>query len=126
MKFQLLPLIFLFASQASAACANGDVELWDLQVIDGTAQCSKYGCYKSCTFPDGNGNCGGCTQRVSTGTVRPLGGSYCCPGPLTGLGNTCVTACPAVGHILASDVWMAMFSVKQPSGAIVIIVSKRF
>ncbi|KAF4909514.1 hypothetical protein CGCVW01_v011957 [Colletotrichum viniferum] len=94
MKVQLLPLVALFATQAFAACGNGEVELFDLHVTDGTSQCSNFGCYKACNFPDGSGTCNGCSRSVSTGTIRPLGGSYCCKGPLTGLLNTCVTSCP--------------------------------
>ncbi|KAF4869099.1 hypothetical protein CGCSCA1_v011707 [Colletotrichum siamense] len=95
MKVQLLPLVALFAAQAFAACGNDESELFDLQVTGGTSQCKNFGCFKACTFPDGSGSCNGCTQSVSTDTIRPLGGSYCCKGPLTGLTNTCVTSCPA-------------------------------
>ncbi|RYC77538.1 hypothetical protein BFJ63_vAg19587 [Fusarium oxysporum f. sp. narcissi] len=92
MKFQVLPVIFFFASQALAACGPNQVELWDLQVIDGTAQCSNYDCYKACPGQGGSGSCNGCTSRGGP-NVRTLGASYCCDGPLVGLTNTCVTRC---------------------------------
>ncbi|KAL3291288.1 hypothetical protein RB213_009935 [Colletotrichum asianum] len=63
MKVQLLPLVALFATQAFAACGNGESELFDLQVTDGTSQCGNFGCYKACTFPDGSGSCNGCTRN---------------------------------------------------------------
>ncbi|KAI3558497.1 hypothetical protein CABS03_08547 [Colletotrichum abscissum] len=95
MKFQLLPLVALLAAHAYAACGPDETELFDLQVTTGTSQCSNFGCFKAWTFPDGSGSCNGCTQSVSNDHIRPLGGSYCCKGPLTGQTNTCITGCPA-------------------------------
>ncbi|KAK1484638.1 hypothetical protein CTAM01_12882 [Colletotrichum tamarilloi] len=95
MKFQVLPLVALLAAHAYAACGPDETELFDLQVTTGTSQCSNFGCFKACTFPDGSGSCNGCTQSVSNDHIRPLGGSYCCKGPLTGQTNTCITGCPA-------------------------------
>ncbi|KZL80853.1 hypothetical protein CI238_01846 [Colletotrichum incanum] len=93
MKLQFLPAALFFGSQALAACRPDQYELWDLHVIDGIAQCSEYGCYKSCPGQGSSGSCNGCTEQGGP-NVRTLGASYCCDGPLRGLTNTCVTRCP--------------------------------
>ncbi|KAK1656559.1 hypothetical protein BDP55DRAFT_722080 [Colletotrichum godetiae] len=108
MKFQVLPFVALLAAQAYAACGPDETELFDLQVTTGTSQCSNFGCFKSCTFPDGSGSCNGCTQSVSNDHIRPLGGSYCCKGPLTGQTNTCVLVARRIKKLIGPYVRLGL------------------
>ncbi|OLN96363.1 hypothetical protein CCHL11_00742 [Colletotrichum chlorophyti] len=94
MKLQYLTVVPFFTVQALAGCGPNQVELWDLHVFDGTAQCSDYGCYKACPGVDGEGSCNGCRSQGGPNSLT-LGASYCCDGPIQGLTNTCVTGCPS-------------------------------
>ncbi|KAF6797008.1 hypothetical protein CSOJ01_13055 [Colletotrichum sojae] len=91
MKIQILSAAAFLAAQAMAACAAGQKELWDLHILDGTAKCSQFGCYRAC---NSGLSCNGCPSPQNGPNVRTLGASYCCQAPLTGLSNTCVSRCP--------------------------------
>ncbi|KAF6817250.1 hypothetical protein CPLU01_13619 [Colletotrichum plurivorum] len=97
MKVPPVSFIFFFAAQALAACGPKQVELWDLQVIGGTAQCANFGCYSACPGQGSVGSCNGCTFN-SGPSVRPLGGSYCCDSPIRVANNRCITRCPSKFH----------------------------
>ncbi|KAF6803033.1 hypothetical protein CMUS01_15195 [Colletotrichum musicola] len=94
MKAQTVSAVFFFAAKALAACGPGQVELWDLQVNNGMAECSKHNCIRACPGRGSLASCNACRSSVSNANVRPLGGSYCCDASNGDQSNPCFSRCP--------------------------------